>query len=151
MEFNNCTFNNCTQQDIHDNNIVVEQKEKQTEANTKVTEVMVKTSPQGNKEEDSYVMADFVEVKTSAFHDIIQNVDEEKLMAELHRRITPGTQPSVIGKILAYCHNERQWFIRKPKQEEFEREFPNCGNWYSIRSYFAERRREGATGIKIEL
>lgn len=89
--------------------------------------------------------------QVSYFHSIIQNVDEEKLMAELHKRITPSTKPAVIGATLAYCYLERHWFIKVPSKEMFEKEFPNCGNWNSIRSYFNERNREKAKSIVIEL
>lgn len=92
-----------------------------------------------------------VSVQVSFFHSIIQNVDEEKLMAELHKRITPSTKPAVIGATLAYCYLERHWFIKVPSKEMFEKEFPNCGNWNSIRSYFNERNREKAKSIVIEL
>ena len=89
--------------------------------------------------------------QVSSFHPIIQNVDEEKLMAELHKRITPSTKPSIIGETLACCYFEKKCFIKVPSQKMFEEEFPNCGNWNTIRSYFTERNRDKAKNIVLDL
>lgn len=69
----------------------------------------------------------------SAFYDIVQHEDPDKLVERLHQLID-GRRGADVGCVLLKCVLDG-YITRKPKQREFESEFTLTGGWTAIHNY----------------
>jgi len=118
-------------------------------ANKYVVEKVVKASPMDKGVEDAEVVeephrqskeaARFPKEKgepssmKSAFYDIVQHEDPDKLVERLHQLID-GRRGADVGCVLLKCLLDG-YITRKPKQREFESEFTLIGGWTAIHNY----------------